>query len=81
MPPGDLWHVIIFYSAGELTRQRLQASGMQGYEPYAERLGLYERLSGWNGYRQALAKHWKPCLAGTIDCTAALHRIVEELTH
>ena len=81
-PPPDLGHVIIFYSTGELTRQWLHESGMQeGYEPYADRLGLYTRSLSWTIYRQALATHWQPCLTGTIDRTTALHRIIEALTH
>jgi hypothetical protein len=78
-PPPDLGHVIIFYSVGELTRQCLQARGRPGYEPYADRLGLYDRLLTWTVYRQALAKHWQPYLDGTIDQATALHRLVEEL--
>lgn len=78
-PPPDLGHVIIFYSVGELTRQRLQERGRPGYEPYADRLGLYTRSLAWTVYRQALVKHWQPYLDGTIDRTTALQRLVEEL--
>lgn len=79
-PPGDLGHVIIFYSAGELTRQWLHESGRQaGYKPYAERLGLYARSLSWQRYRQALATHWQPYLDGTLDRSTALQRLVEEL--
>jgi hypothetical protein len=78
-PPADLGHVIIFYSVGELTRQCLQARGRPGYEPYADRLGLYDRSLPWSAYRQALAKHWQPYLDGTIDRATALQRLVEEL--
>lgn len=81
-PPPDLWHVMIFYSTGELTRQWLHERGRQeGYEPSADRLGLYTRSHSWTLYRQALATHWQPCLTGTIDCTTALQRIMEALTH
>jgi hypothetical protein len=78
-PPPDLGHVLIFYSVGELTRQCLQERGRPGYEPYADRLGLYARSLAWTVYRQALAKHWQPSLDGTIDRTTALQRLVEEL--
>jgi hypothetical protein len=79
-PPWELGHVIIFYSAGELTRQWLHESGRQAeYEPYAARLGLYARSLRWHRYRQALATHWQPYLDGTIDRTTALQRLVEEL--
>jgi hypothetical protein len=78
-PPSDLGHVIIFYSAGELTRQRLQARGRPGYEAYADRLGLYDRSLPWTAYRQALATHWQPYLDGTIDRATAMQRLAEEL--
>jgi hypothetical protein len=71
--------VIIFYSVGELTRQHLHEHGRPGYEPYADRLGLYARSLAWTVYRQALTKHWQPYLEGTIDRTTAMQRLVEEL--
>ena len=65
--------MIIFYSAGELTRQWLHESGRQArYEPYADRLGLYARSLSWYRYRQALAKHWQPYLDGTSDRTESI---------
>jgi hypothetical protein len=78
-PPPDLGHVIIFYIVGELTRQCLHERGRPGYEPYADRLGLYTRSLAWTVDRQALAKHWQPYLDGTIDCMTALQGLVEEL--
>jgi hypothetical protein len=78
-PPPDLAHVIIFYSVGEITRECLNTRGSPGYEPHADRLGLYDRSLAWTVYRQALAKHWQPYLDGTIDRTTALQRLVEEL--
>jgi hypothetical protein len=78
-PPHDLGHVLIFYSVGELTRQCLQERGRPGYEPYADRLGLYARSLAWTVYRQALAKHWQPYLDGTTNRTTALQRLAEEL--
>jgi hypothetical protein len=78
-PPPDLGHVIIFYSVGELTRQCLHARSRPGYEPYADRLGLYARSLPWTVYRRALTKHWQPYLDGTIDRATALQRLVEEL--
>jgi hypothetical protein len=78
-PPPDLGHVIIFYTVGELTRQCLHARGRPGYEPYADRQGLYARSLTWTVYRHVLAKHWQPYLDGTVDRTTALQRLVEEL--
>jgi hypothetical protein len=77
--PPELGHVIIFYSVGELTRQRLHELGRPGYEPYAGRLGLYARSLAWTVYRQALAKHWQLYLEGTIDRTTSLQSLMEEL--
>ena len=69
-PPRDLWHALIFYTAGELTRDALSAAGIAGYEAYAERLGFYGRPS-WSGYRTAFDGHWRPWLKGERERVAA----------
>lgn len=77
--PTGLWHALIFYTAGELTRETLQAEGQEDYEAYAERNGFYERES-WAGYRRAFDEHWKPHLRGEIDLSSALRRIAEDVS-
>lgn len=75
--PRDLWHVMIFYLAGETVRRVLAADGQPGYEPHAERSGLYDRLPGWRGHARALERHWQPFLDGRTDRAAALAALAE----
>ncbi|HET9621398.1 MAG TPA: hypothetical protein VFP84_08540 [Kofleriaceae bacterium] len=73
--PDGLWHAIIFFTAGELTRR-----AVPGYVPYADREHLYGPRAHWDVYRAALAAHWQPFLDGAIDRRAALHRLVDAVT-
>jgi hypothetical protein len=78
-PPDTLWHLMIFYTAGELTREAYAGHGTPGYVPYAERTGMYRRVGGWDRYRQAMDHHWKEFLAGRIDRATAADRIAAEI--
>ena len=66
----DLWHALLFYTAGELTSRHLP-----GYTPYAIANGLYDRA--WPGALPVFNQDWKPYLDGTIDRATAIRRIVE----
>jgi len=50
-PPRALWHVVLFYTAGELTKQAL-ARRKVAYEPYLYKTGLFDRA--WPMYRAAI---------------------------
>lgn len=78
-PPDNLWHVMIFYTAGEITNDALQTAGLPAIVPYAERTGMYRRLPAWDGYRNALDSSWKECLAGRLDRDAAMDRLAQDL--
>src|SRR6266545_3420666 len=78
-PPEDLWHYVIFYTAGELTREALRSQGLPEIVPYPERTGMYRRLPAWNRYRDVLDHSWKDFLAGRIDRETAVDRIAQEL--
>jgi hypothetical protein len=73
-PPGNLWHAILFYTSGELTRRALAARGVSDYRPVI--LGMYER--GYRGFRQALETHWQAYLDGKLSREAAIRQIVVE---
>jgi hypothetical protein len=49
--PGVLWHLVLFYTAGDLTKQALAARGVE-YEPYLYKTGLFDRA--WPMYRAAI---------------------------
>lgn len=72
-PPPDLWHALLFYTSGELTRRALLSRGVNAYTSYAYRQGLFDR--SWSQYRSALETTWQEFLDGKRtrdDAIAAL---------
>ncbi|MEO8360697.1 MAG: hypothetical protein ABI672_11760 [Vicinamibacteria bacterium] len=63
-----LAHAMIFYTAGEATRQ-----AVEGHVPYAEG-GVWAR--GMEPLRKALAAEWQPWLDGKVTRDAALKALV-----
>ena len=72
LPRKSLWHAVLFYSTGEIVRQRFP-----GYTPYAMRHGLWERA--WPDHLGALEKEWQPYLDGQRDFDSAISALVDEL--
>jgi len=82
--PRDLWHALLFYTAGEVVRHALEESRAAGagpaegeYTPYARREGLYAR--GWENYLRLFERHWQPYLDGKLEFDRAVARIVSAL--
>jgi len=73
--PPQLWHAVLFYNAGELTRRTLQEDGVAGYVEYAVRQDVYPKLCG-AGCRELVAKHWDPRLDGKLSIEKALDGLV-----
>src|SRR5215207_6319047 len=73
-PMANLWHAILFYTSGELTRRALARRGVSDYQPYI--LGMYERA--FRGFRQPLETHWQAYLDGKVSREAALRQILIE---
>lgn len=73
-PEANLWHAILFYTAGELTRRALAKRGVSDYRPYI--LGMYGR--GFGGFRQSLETHWQAYLDGEASREAAIRQILIE---
>ena len=74
-PRYNLWHAILFYTSGELTRRALAARGVQ-YTPFI--LGMYDR--GFSGFRQPLETHWQAYLDGKVTRYEAIRQILIETT-
>ena len=68
----SLWHAVLFYSTGEVVRQRVP-----GHTPYAVKHGLWERA--WPDHLAVLEKEWKPYLDGNREFDAAIGALVEAL--
>lgn len=73
--PSTLWHEVLFYSTGELTRRQLGPS----YTPYAYQNGLYERNQEWKGVEPLLVQHWPAYLDGRQSLDATIDRLVAGL--
>lgn len=71
--PRQLWHAVLFYNAGELTRRTLADHGFGTYRHYA--VDLYEVLCG-EGCRDLVAEHWDRRLAGERSVDEALTELV-----
>lgn len=67
----DLWHAVLFASAGAVVAQ-----GIPGHVPYAEREGLTTRA--WPQYRAAL-QAWAPYVDGRLELAAAVRALVTAL--
>jgi hypothetical protein len=70
---GNFIHPLIFYTAGEVTRQVIPA-----HQPFAEKAGMWGR-SGFAPYRSAIFTHWQAFLEGKISFDAAIAELVKVL--
>ncbi len=75
---GDLWHGVLFFTAGEETRRALPAADRANFMPYAYKNGLYER-GDYPKYRKVLEKDWQAYLDSKIDFVAAIKSMVADL--
>jgi hypothetical protein len=76
-PPKELWHVMIFYTTGEIIKRELGKQGDPTYKPYAYRVNLYG-AAGWDKMRVALERDWQPYLDGKVEMSKALHDLVRD---
>jgi len=75
--PDDLWHVLIFYTTGEIVKRELGKQGDPNYRPYAYRVNLYTS-AGWDKMLLALEREWQPYLDGRVEFGSALHNLVRD---
>jgi hypothetical protein len=71
-PRWNLWHALLFYTSGELTRRALAKRGVSDYQPSI--INMYERA--YSGFRQPLETHWQAYLDGTVSREAAIRQIL-----
>jgi CubicO group peptidase (beta-lactamase class C family) len=73
--PPDLWHVVLFYTTGEVVQAALERDGA----PYKPMLyAMFERPV-WTEYRGALETEWKPYVEGKRDLATAAKMLVENV--
>lgn len=75
--PRGLWHAVLFYNAGEITRDVLSKHGVAGYMENGIKGNVYADFCGPN-CRELIARHWQPVLDGTGTFATALDEIVAE---
>jgi hypothetical protein len=73
--PPQLWHSVLFYTAGELTTRELRAHGVADYVEYSTRANLYTPMCG-AGCREKIVEHWTPVLDGKRSIAEALPALV-----
>lgn len=70
----QLWHAILFYTSGELTRRALRERAVD-YTPYAFKQNMYERA--FFGLKGPLETFWQSYLDGAMTRTAAIQAVVD----
>lgn len=75
---GDLWHAVLFYTAGVEVRRALSTADQQNFTPYAYKYGLYNR-GDYPKYRSVLEADWQKYLDGKTDFATAIHSMVADL--
>ena len=73
--PPQLWHAVLFYNAGELTRRTLAEDGVPGYVEHAVVHKVYPALCG-EGCHERVVAAWNPHLAGKTSLEQALDGLV-----
>jgi hypothetical protein len=73
--PPQLWHAVLFYNTGELTRRELAGHGIDGYVERAVKNDVYRNLCG-EGCRDRVAAAWNRRLAGEVSVEQALDALV-----
>jgi hypothetical protein len=69
----NLWHVVLFYSAGEVVRQALAARKID-YVPYLYATGLLDRA--WPQFRGPVEREWQPYIDGQVTLETAVTRLI-----
>lgn len=75
---GDLWHAVLFYTAGVETRRALPPADQPNFTPYAYKYGLYKR-GDYPKYRRVLESDWQAYLDGKMSFQEAIHAMVNDL--
>jgi len=74
MLPKQFWHLVLFYTAGEITRQELNSAGINIYVPYADKNDLYKNVC--ESCRDIIAREWQPYIEGKVDFKTAIDGLV-----
>lgn len=76
--PRDFDHVVIFYTAGLVTKQVL-AKVDPHYELVGDRLGIFRRIPRWAAAEAVLDRYWRPYLEGKSSRDAAVAQVAHAI--
>jgi hypothetical protein len=74
--PGDLWHVVLFYTTGETVRHVLDDHGEPKYTPML--YAIFDR-GAWGNYRKPLEDTWRPYVDGQSSLSEAAARLIDAI--
>lgn len=69
----DLWHVVLFWTVGELVRDALERRNIS-YKPYIYATGLFQRA--WPQFQAPVETEWAPYVQGKISLDEAVKKLV-----
>lgn len=75
----QLWHALLFYTAGEIVREVLSANGI-AFQPYEYAPDGPFTRGRWVRVEPTILKYWLPYMQGKIDMREAVAQMVTELT-
>ncbi len=76
--PDNLWHTLIFATAGRFTQGVSEREGLGDHVPYAVDQGLVG-FRGWSALWPPVVEHWMPVVNGASDPDVAVRAIAEAL--
>jgi hypothetical protein len=76
--PANLWHALIFATAGEFVRSTAASERQPDYIPYWIKQG-FESLDGWSTLVPAVRQHWLPVVRGETSREAGLAALARAL--
>jgi len=76
--PENLWHDVIFFTAGTVTRIVLAEHGQPGYRHYGE-FGVYRRAERWQAQLPLLEQYWRPFLESASADAGARERALKAI--
>ncbi len=77
-PPDNLWHALIFATAGEFVRSVAASEGRPQHIPYWIREG-FENFGGWGNLIPAVNQYWLPVVRGEASREEALAALADAL--
>jgi hypothetical protein len=70
----DLWHILLFYTAGFVTETVVEELWSSRYEQFLFSQGVL--LRAWPGWREPLERYWAPYLRGEMSLDAAADGLI-----